>query len=226
MAIAGDGWELVIFDNDGVLVDSERIANAVLADLLTGLGHPTTVAESIDRYLGGTIGRARQLVEDAAGTSLPADFEDRYHAELFARFPRELTAVRGAAAAVDAVVAAGVPVCVASSGEPDRIRRSLSLTGLAERFTGRVYSAAEVAHGKPAPDLFLHAAASMGADPARTAVIEDSPLGVAAAGAAGMTAFGYCRLTPCTRLAAAHTTFRDMAELPKLLGLLRERCQP
>lgn len=220
MAIAGAGWELVIFDNDGVLVDSERIANAVLADLLTDLGHPTTVEESIDRYLGGTIGRARRLVEDAAaGTSLPPDFEDRYHAELFSRFPRELAAVPGAGAAVDAVVAAGVPVCVASSGEPDRIRRSLSLTGLAERFTGRVYSAAEVAHGKPAPDLFLHAAASMGADPARTAVIEDSPLGVAAADAAGMTAFGYCRLTPCPRLAAAHTTFRDMAELPKLLGL-------
>lgn len=210
-------WELVIFDNDGVLVDSEPIANAVMAGLLTALGHPTTPEESAERYLGSTVGRVRRLVEDAGGAPLPADFEERYQTELFARFDRGLQAVPGVA---DALAAVAAPTCVASSGTPKRIRRSLALTGLDGHFDGRLFSASEVPRGKPAPDLFLHAAAVMGADPARVAVVEDSPAGVSAARAAGMTVLGYCALTPAAALAGAVATFADMAELPSLLDKL------
>ena len=210
-------WSLVIFDNDGVLVDSEVLANRVLAEVLTGYGHPTTLDESVARYLGGSVARVRELIETGPGPSLPADFERRYEDAVLGRFETELRAVPGVAAALDAVDA---PVCVASSGTPRRIETSLTLTGLIGRFAGAVFSVSDVAAGKPAPDLFLHAAEVMGAAPARCAVIEDSPLGVEAAVAAGMTVLGYCALTTPERMAAATARFTSMAELPELLASL------
>ncbi len=210
-------WDLVIFDNDGVLVDSERIANEVLADLLTELGHPTTFADSIERYLGGSIGGVRELVETSSCERLPPDFERRYEDAVLARFDRDLDAVDGVADAIDAIEA---PVCVASSGTPARIVRSLTLTGLLDRFAGRIFSASDVVDAKPAPDLFLHAAAVMGAEPGRVAVVEDSPLGVAAGRTAGMTVFAYAALTPVARLAGATVCFDAMGDLPVLLDRL------
>ncbi len=211
-----DRWDAVIFDNDGVLVDSERLANDTLARLLTAHGWPVTPAECVAEFLGGTIDSVRQSVEARSGHRLPADFERRYHKEIFDRFPTELRAVPDVTQVVDL---AGDKGCVASSGSMERIRLALQITGLRDRFGDRLFSAESVARGKPAPDLFLHAARELGVVPRRAVVIEDSPFGVAAARAAGMTVFGYAALTPPERLCAADATFTSMAELPGLLGL-------
>jgi len=216
-AVVQPEWDLVIFDNDGVLVDSEIIANGVLSGLLTELGYPTTPSEAVERYLGGSIGRVRIAIESTSPVPLPADFERRYEDEVLAGFERDLHAVSGVREALAAITS---PVCVASSGSHERIRRSLTRTGLIDRFGGHLFSSSDVAHGKPAPDLFLHAAAAMGATPSRVAVIEDSPLGVEAAIAAGMTVLGYCAFTPEARLAAATVRFDAMAALPGLLARL------
>jgi HAD superfamily hydrolase (TIGR01509 family) len=207
-------WDLVIFDNDGVLVDSERLANTILGDLLTGYGRPTTAEEAVHRHLGTSLGRVRAAVE-AEGVAVPPDFEAAYHRRLFAAFEASLVAVPGVA---EVLAGLNLPVCVASSGGHERIRRSLTLAGLAAHFDGRIFSVEDVGRGKPAPDLFLHAAAVMGARPARCAVIEDSPLGVEAANRAGMTSFGYAAVTPVHRLCAASVVFSSMGELPRLLA--------
>lgn len=208
--------ELVIFDNDGVLVDSERLANGVLADVLTEMGAPTTVEQSIDRYMGGTMGRVRQLVL-ADGVVLPDDFDDVYHRRVFAAFERELSTVPGVVSVLDALEASAVATCVASSGTHERIELAHRVTGLTSRFEGRVFSAEDVAHGKPAPDLFLHAASGCGVDPSVCVVVEDSPLGVEAARAAGMRVLGFAAMTPAARLGHADAVFASMAELPGLL---------
>ncbi|MGA4539881.1 HAD family hydrolase [Uniformispora flossi] len=212
--------DLVVFDNDGVLVDSEPIANAVLAGLLTSYGIPTTTEEAIHDYMGGSLGRVRELNRARHGRELPADFEDAYHAGIFARFPTEIRPVAGAAELLDALTAAGVPFCVASSGTHERIRLTHDATGLRGHFTdARIFSSQDVARGKPAPDLFLHAAEKMGAVPARCVVIEDSPLGVAAARAAGMRVYGHAALTPAERLADADVVAGGLGEIRALLGV-------
>lgn len=211
-------WDLVVFDNDGVLVDSERLANQVLAGLLTELGCPRTFEECVASYLGGTIERVRYLVEEQSGRSLPADFEDRYHRDLFAAFDAGLVAVPGIATVLDRLEDSRTPFCVASSGSRLRIQRALRLVGLWNRFEGRVFSAEEVARGKPAPDLFLHAAASLGADPAASVVVEDSPLGVEAAMAAGMSVVGFAAVTPPERLERAGAVVTTMAEAGALIS--------
>ncbi|WP_380055755.1 HAD family hydrolase [Kribbella deserti] len=208
--------ELVIFDNDGVLVDSERLANTILAELLTDAGLPYTFEEAVRDFMGGSMVSMRTKAEARLGSALPADLEDRYHQRLFDGFAT-LQAVPGVEAVLDALDAAGTPYCVASSGTHQRIRTALTAVGFWSRFEGRVFSAEDVAHGKPAPDLFLHAAAALDTKPDRCAVIEDSPLGVAAANAAGMTVFGYAAMTPPDRLASADATFHEMAALPTLL---------
>lgn len=210
---------LVIFDNDGVLVDSERMACGVLADLLTDAGVPTTLEDALREYLGGSLGRAHEIVAERHGVRLPASFDGTYHARLFAAFETDLLPVAGIAGVLDRLDAHGVPYVVASSGTHERIALALRLTGLAERFAGGVYSAQDVARGKPAPDLFAHAAHAAGVDPAACVVIEDSPLGVSAARAAGMRVLGHAALTPRSRLAEADALFTSMADLPPLLGL-------
>jgi HAD superfamily hydrolase (TIGR01509 family) len=206
--------DLVIFDNDGVVVDSELLANRVLSDLLTEHGHPTTVEESIRDYLGGTLSGVRAIVRSRSGRDLPADFDDSYHERLFEAFATDLRPVPGIRAVLDGLQR---PFCLASSGTVDRIVRSLSVTGLLDYFGDRIFSAEQVAHGKPAPDLFLLAASTMGASKARCVVVEDSPNGVAAARAAGMTVLGYSALTPAERLHDADATFATMDALLPLL---------
>jgi len=208
------GFGLVIFDCDGVLVDSEPIANRVLAEHLTAAGYPTTTEESVERYMGGSFAAMADDVRSRFGGVLRPEFAERYHADLYAAFDGELLAVAGIASVVDGL---GLPTCVASSGTSERIRRVLGVTGLLPRFEGRIFSAVEVERGKPAPDLFLHAAARMGVAPARCAVVEDSPRGVAAGVAAGMAVLGYAGRTPAERLAPA-VTFSDMRSLPGLLA--------
>jgi HAD superfamily hydrolase (TIGR01509 family) len=208
-------FDLVIFDNDGVLVDSEPHAQRITAALLTELGWPLSPADCNARFLGRSMAGIRALAEAELGRALPADFEDRYHAELFAAFRTGLTAIPGVARALEQIT---LPTCVASSGSHQRIRVALTTTGLFARFDGRIFSAQDVTRGKPAPDLFLHAARRLGADPARCAVVEDSPAGVEAANAAGMTAFGYAGVTPAAQLRHAACIFASMAELPALLA--------
>lgn len=210
-------FELVIFDNDGVLVDSEALAFTVLVDLLGQSGATLSRDEAMERFLGGPVGRVTAWATNA-GLTLPDDFDDRYHAELFTAFDRELAATPGVADVVDrlAVVAS---VCVASSGTHERIRRSLERAGLLDRFDGHMFSTDDVARGKPAPDLFLHAAATMGVARERCVVVEDSPLGIEAANAAGMASAGFARSVPAERLAAASLgVFSDMSDLPGVLG--------
>ena len=209
-------FDLVIFDNDGVLVDSEWHANGILADLLTEFGLPCTREDCIREYMGSSLARVREIVESRLGHPVPAELDERYHDRLFEAFRTQLTSVPGVR---DVLAQMATPFCVASSGTHERIRLALSTTGLLPRFEGRIFSAQDVAHGKPAPDLFLHAARALGTRPERCAVIEDSPLGVESANRAGMTAFGFARMTPAERLRdAAGGVFESMDELPALLA--------
>jgi HAD superfamily hydrolase (TIGR01509 family) len=207
--------ELVIFDCDGVLVDSERIAVRIDAELLAELGWPLSEAEVVERFMGRTTEHMLKAIEAQIDNLEPGwdvEFDRRYMEALEA----ELQPVDGVVEALDAITA---PTCVASSGTHEKMRFTLGRTGLYERFAGRIFSAQDVARGKPAPDLFLHAAHTLGADPAACAVVEDSRYGVQAARAAGMRVLAYGGgLTPRDQLAGPDTVvFDDMRELPRLL---------
>jgi HAD superfamily hydrolase (TIGR01509 family) len=210
-------FDLVIFDCDGVLVDSERIAVRIDAVVLARLGWKLTEPEIVERFVGRSEAYMVSEIERAIGRPLEAGWDDEFVPLYRKALEAELEPVDGIVEALDAI---STPTCVASSSSHERLRFTLGLTGLLDRFDGRIFSAADVANGKPAPDLFLHAAAALGADPARCAVVEDSVYGVEAARAAGMRAFGYAGgLTPAERPAGPRTTvFGDMRELPGLLA--------
>ncbi|WP_437098791.1 HAD family hydrolase [Streptomyces sp. enrichment culture] len=212
-------YDLVIFDNDGVLVDSEPMSNRHLAAYLTELGHSTTYEDSIRDYMGSAMHRVHELIEARTGQRLPADFDDVFHARVFAAFERELKPVPGIADVLEKLTADGVPYCVASSGSHERIRVGHRAAGLDRFFDdGRLFSSQDVGRGKPAPDLFLYAAERMGTAPERCVVVEDSPLGVQAAVAAGMDVYGFTAMTPAEKLNAATRLFGDMRELLPLLA--------
>ena len=208
--------ELVIFDCDGVLVDSERIAVRVDVVVLAQLGWVLTEAEIVERFMGRTDADMASQIEAHLGRPLPADWEEPFRRLYREAFEAELEPVPGIVEALDGIA---IPTCVASSGSHERIRYTLGLTGLYPRFAGRIFSATEVARGKPAPDLFLHAATRLGVCPAACAVVEDSRYGVEAARAACMRVFGYAGgLSPRHWLEGPGTVvFDDMRELPRLL---------
>nr|WTB30850.1 HAD family hydrolase [Streptomyces sp. NBC_00830] len=208
--------ELVIFDCDGVLVDSERIAARVQVALGAELGWPLTENDVIDRFIGRSHASIREQVSVRLGEETAATWSERFEQLHREAVDAGLVPVEGLPEALDAIT---LPTCVASSGSHDKMRHTLGRTGLYERFAGRIYSSTEVARGKPAPDLFLHAARQMGIDPAACVVVEDSQPGVQAARAAGMRAFGYAGgLTPADRLEGPDTiVFHDMRKLPTLL---------
>ncbi|MED7825328.1 HAD family hydrolase [Streptomyces chiangmaiensis] len=211
-------YDLVIFDNDGVLVDSEPISNRLLAACLTDLGHPTTYEDSIRDYMGSAMHRVHDLIRERTGERLPSDFDDVFHARVFAAFERELKPVAGVVDVLEKLSADGVPYCVASSGSHERIRVGHRTTGLDRWFDdGRIFSSQDVGRGKPAPDLFLHAAGRMGVAPGKCLVVEDSPLGVQAAVAAGMDVYGFTAMTPAAGLIGATQLFSTMEELADLL---------
>ncbi|MFD9316911.1 HAD family hydrolase [Streptomyces sp. NPDC060053] len=211
-------YDLVIFDNDGVLVDSEPISNRLLAAYLTEIGHPTSYEDSIRDYMGSAMHRIHDLVQERTGQLLPAEFDDTFHRRVFAAFERELEPVAGAVDVLAKLAADGVPYCVASSGSHERIRFGHRKTGLDRWFEdARIFSSQDVGKGKPAPDLFLHAARRMGVAPERCVVVEDSPLGVRAAVAAGMDVYGFTAMTPAAKLAGATQLFSDIGQLPDLL---------
>jgi HAD superfamily hydrolase (TIGR01509 family) len=208
--------DLVIFDCDGVLVDSEPISIRVDAAVLTELGMPLSEQEIVDRFVGRSPSVMRQAIEHHLGRPLPDNWIARNRSRYTEAYERELRPIKGIEAALDAISA---QACVASSSEPAELAFKLKLTGLYERFAGRIFSANEVARGKPAPDLFLHAAERMGVAPAACVVVEDSQYGVQAARAAGMGALGYAgSVTPAQMLEGPGTVvFDDMRDLPRLL---------
>lgn len=207
---------LVIFDCDGVLVDSERIAVRLDVAVLAELGWIMTEADVVERFMGRTDASMVSKIEAYLGRPLPPDWEAPFQPWYRKAFEAELAPVPGIVEALDDITAA---ICVASSGTHERIRDTLGLTGLCPRFAGRIFSAEDVAHGTPAPDLFLHAATCMDVPPADCVVVEDSRYGVDAARAAGMRAFGSAGgLTPRDRLEGPGTVlFEDMRDLPRLL---------
>ncbi|MEU0135543.1 HAD family hydrolase [Streptomyces sp. NPDC006296] len=213
-------YELVIFDNDGVLVDSEPISNTVLAAYLTELGHPTSYEESLRDYMGAAIHRVHDLVEQRTGEKLPDDFDEELHRRTLTAFQHErLAAVEGVDDFLGSLVADGVAYCVASSGSHQKITAGHLNTGIDQWFEEEwVFSSQDVGRGKPAPDLFLHAADRMGVAPGRCVVIEDSPLGVEAARAAGMDVYGFTSMMPADRLSGVTGHFSDMRQLPGLLA--------
>jgi HAD superfamily hydrolase (TIGR01509 family) len=206
-----------------VLVDSERISTRIDVEVLGELGWALSQDEAIERFVGKTDAAQMREAEVYLGRPLAEEwrrFAHRYRDALAA----ELEPVDGIFEALDAIA---LPTCVASSGTPESIEAKLRLTGLWERFEGRISSAADVEHGKPAPDLFLHAAGMMGVAPAGCAVIEDSPFGVQAARAAGMRSFGYAGgIMSAKRLRDADVVFDDMRQIPSLLGLSPGRPAP
>jgi HAD superfamily hydrolase (TIGR01509 family) len=209
-------FELVIFDCDGVLVDSELITNRIFAKMLSELGITLSLDDMFERFVGRSTSYCLQVVAGLLGHEVPAGFVDEYHARSAAALKSELKAIPG----IEAVLAAvGAPYCVASSGTHEKMQITLGTTGLLPKFQGRMFSVTEVANSKPFPDVFLHAANQSGVAPSACAVIEDTPTGVHAGIAAGMTVFGYCALTPRHRLieAGAHYTFDRMGDL---LGLM------
>lgn len=220
MPTAAPRLELVIFDCDGVLVDSEPIANRVLAECLSDIGLLTTQEESLRDYKGHSWPECVALFEARLGGALPDGFGARYYDRAIAAFERELVAVPGIH---DALARIAAPTCVASNGRHATMRVTLGKAKLLERFAGRIFSSQDVARPKPFPDLYLHAAARMGAPPERCVVIEDSPRGVQAAIAAGMAAFGYAASEDANALAGAGArVFREMRALPELLGFAGE----
>jgi HAD superfamily hydrolase (TIGR01509 family) len=213
--------KLVIFDCDGVLVDSEGISNAVLARALGREGLETTMEQSRRDHQGLLLADIVARAEAKLGRRLPEDWTERFERDRAEVFHRELRPIPGAAEAVQRAQAAGLAVCVASQGKLEKTRLSLELTGLRHLFPeGTLFSAYEVPRGKPYPDLFLYAAATIGISPTQSVVVEDTPSGVEAAVAAEMRVLGYAADSDeaALRLAGAKT-FHSMDELPELLGL-------
>jgi HAD superfamily hydrolase (TIGR01509 family) len=216
-----DSLQLVIFDCDGVLVDSERISNDVLARWLTDAGLPTTMTQARRECQGRLLREVQEMAEARLGRPLGPDWRAGYERDRALAFRRELEPVAGAAEAVARVRAAGVGACVASQGALAKTRLSLELTGLRSLFSEEsLFSAEQVPRGKPHPDLFLHAAHAMGTDPPRCAVVEDTPSGVTAAVAAGMRALGYAADSDEAALRGAGAEIMySLDELAGMLGL-------
>ena len=222
--------DLVIFDCDGVLVDSEVISCRAHAETLTRHGYPITSEQVFDRFLGRSMRQATLEVEAELGRSLPDDFHTQVYAEIFRLFAASLEATPHID---EALAAIALPVCVASSGPPEKISASLNRVGLYDRFAPHIFSAVQVRNGKPAPDLFLFAAEQMRTSPARCLVIEDSVSGVTGALAAGMTVLGFhggshCRpgYADTLRTAGAAMTFDDMRQLPDLIARIDQKPGP
>ncbi|MCC8966314.1 HAD family hydrolase [Bradyrhizobium sp. Pear76] len=215
-------FDLVIFDCDGVLVDSEVISCRAHADTLTRHGFPITPDGVLKRFLGVSDREARRIVESEIGRTLPDTFEAEVKHATLSFYADDLNAI---AHVGDAIAGLALPKCVASSGTPEKIHHGLTCAGLYDQLAPHIFSATQVQRGKPAPDLFLFAANQMGANPARCVVIEDSVAGVTGALAAGMTVLGFYGGSHCTaehedmlRKAGAAVTFADMRQLPDLIG--------
>lgn len=209
-------FDLVIFDCDGVVVDSERVSHDVFGAFIRSLGASLSEEQMHERFLGRRLAECLAVVEEVTGSPVPPEAVERYIAERDRVLREQVVPIDGIREVLEGLT---IPYCIASSGGHDKMRVTLGTTQLLPLFEGRLFSATEVPNGKPAPDVFLLAADRMGAAPERTAVIEDSANGVLAGCAAGMTVFGFAGLVPVQKLkeAGASATFTHMRELPALL---------
>jgi HAD superfamily hydrolase (TIGR01509 family) len=208
--------QLVIFDCDGVLVDSEPVANRTLGQMLRELGLDLTQEQIFQNFVGYSLPHCMRVIERMLSRPPPENFLRDLHPRTFAAFKMELRAMPGIEEALDRL---GLPFCVASSGDHEKMNTTLGITGLLPRFAGRIFSVTQVARGKPAPDVYVFAARQLGAKPSACVVVEDTPPGVQAGVAAGMTVFGFCAHTPAEKLSAAgaHRTFDDLRALPEMV---------
>lgn len=214
-------FNLIIFDCDGVLIDSESISCGIQAEELSRLGYKTSTNDIMRRFTGVTTKEMYKIIEEEWGQTIPETFENQVSLRTEEAYRDELRIVPGVREVLDSI---DVPMCVASSSAPHKLRLGLEIVGLYERFAPSIFSASQVARGKPAPDLFLFAAERLGVAPSECLVIEDSVAGVKAARSAGMTVFGFSGGSHCgtghdTALldAGANLTFSNMATLPELL---------
>lgn len=211
---------LVIFDCDGVLVDSESIANRIIAAELSAIGWPMTPPEADHLFLGMTLPDMMPIIEAHTGKPLPDGWRDRIRAEFIDVLGQEVTAIEGAVAALDGVTALGLAWRIASNSSHEEMRVKFARIGITDKVAGRTHSHRDVQRGKPAPDLFLATAAAEGVPPSACVVIEDSTTGARAAAAAGMDCLGYA---PYGDGAALRTVgaipFRSMYDLARLISL-------
>ncbi|MCB2090013.1 MAG: HAD family hydrolase [Alphaproteobacteria bacterium] len=209
-------FDLIIFDCDGVLVDSEPIANRLLRDALAKNGLEMTLDQVVDTYVGRSMSAVVTISEDLLGRSLPADFLDVLQVETFAAFKEKLKAVDGVEDLINHILLQKKKICVASSGSFEKMDFTLGLTGLRHYFGDHIYNSSQVKRGKPYPDLYLYAAERMKVEPAKCLVIEDSLPGVQGAVAAGMEVIAYCvngQDEKCKK--AGGLVFKQMSEIKK-----------
>jgi HAD superfamily hydrolase (TIGR01509 family) len=212
-------YDLIIFDCDGVLVDSERIANEVFRRILT---EETGLAFSLDQMFDTFVGHSQvhcmEKLEIILGYAPPNSIAERYNREINQTLYEQVEAVQGIHNVLSDLT---LSYCVASSGSYEKMELTLGKAGLRQFFGNNIYSTSDVPRAKPHPDIYLHAAESMSVNrPERCLVIEDSPIGVTGAVAAGMTVFGYAELMPSEKLLkqGAHLTFNKMENLPDLIA--------
>lgn len=208
---------LLIFDCDGVLVDSERVSNTVFLDMLAELGVQMSEERLIQDYVGMTIKNCLQLITQRHQVHFPDTFKQEMDTRMLAVYQQKLTAIPGVQGVIENL---GIPFCLASNSTPDKITFMLKLVGLYDFFQGRIYSGTQVAHPKPAPDVYLLVASANGVAPEQCLVIEDTPTGIRAAKAAGMTVLGYAGLFEASQLlaAGADAVFDDMHDLHSQAG--------
>jgi HAD superfamily hydrolase (TIGR01509 family) len=211
---------LLIFDCDGVLVDSEMLSHTVLREMISEYGVHLTLEETLEHFMGTSTEKCREVLTSLIGRPAPGNFFNDFRDRTFVAFRQSLTAVAGV---TEVIAGLHAPFCVASNGPREKMRFTLGHTGLLSHFDGRLFSAQDVKLPKPAPDLFLHAAATLGAPAKACLVVEDSPTGVVAARAAGMQVLGFAAMGQADKLrrAGAHATFSHMSELPAMLAAAR-----
>ncbi|WP_047516546.1 HAD family phosphatase [Methylophilus sp. Q8] len=209
--------ELIIFDCDGVLVDSELIVNRVFLEALNRAGVPITLNHLLERFVGHSLEQCLTMVHDQYGVALGSNFVAEYKVKRDLALAQQVRAVDGVEALINQLT---IPFCVASNSEAQKVHTMLTLTGLIGYFAGKILSATDMSKPKPAPDVYLKAAAMFGVSPAHCLVIEDTPTGVKAAVAAGMPVFGYAALTPQRILlqAGAARTFFSMTEIQQTIS--------
>ncbi|WP_430472660.1 HAD family hydrolase [Thalassospira lucentensis] len=224
-----DRCAVVLFDCDGVLVNSEPISLATLVDVLAHFGAPLTLQEVSDRFTGRSSAAPIDHILVETGKDVRAEFKPFFYEKLFARYDTELTKIREIDGVLDGLTKRKVAFCISSSSSVERLEKTMAVTGLGPWFEDRIYSADFVKNGKPAPDLFLHAAADMGYSPKQAIVIEDSVAGVTAAIAAGMKCIGFVggghyagdEVAAANRLydAGADMVLADMSVLAKAISV-------
>ncbi len=208
--------DLVIFDCDGVLVDSERITNTVFAEMLNELGLAVTLEDMFEQFVGHSMSYCLDLSEKLLQRPVPDDFEQEFHERTAIAYQNHLQPVPGIGYILQTLA---IPYCVASNSTHQEMQVTLGATKLLCYFEGKRFSVADVARGKPYPDVYIYAAEQMGVVPGRCVVIEDTPIGTRAAVRAGMRVFGYAKLTPAQQLEKEGAiAFTDMRRLSHLLA--------